>query len=526
MRKILILGTSNSILRGGWVDGLRSSLPTAQIDNRSIGASPGIQFASEIDHDFTHYDFVFFDSVPNDEEYQYNREFSGNLEYSSEKFVNDIIYQICRKISTESKLIILGFCRKQYINEISSVYENRIRIAMSLSVPFIDIRSILISYMRFYDLMVDDIYEEHPSHPNRNISKTIGSALGDIIKSNELETIFCKSKKILPNLKINFSVWRPVPGKGYDVKSISNSLFSESFAVLHNDDNINFNENGICIGFHINTCETNSSVSLSYKGKHIYNISLYYGNTPNKMLKIFIPIPHGTRLDCITVGEFSDIAMKGLLSTSLLDNTNPIKFSISDVIFYHERDSLCWDSPLISKHECMHISRKIEALSLKNLPIINSSNILLEHIRRIPSTDFMKKNKFCIKTHHNTIICANLINMSIGCYDIDTIKNRKYIIPISAEIKNKNLNFYLDIPGINIFLYVEIKSGYLKFNINNNLDEYECFNVEYLCGLFFIKYKNFYLCSQPNGVVICNRNKASHWEKFSLAYIGNNWDLL
>mgnify|MGYP000904625916 CR=1 FL=1 len=70
----------------------------------------------------------------------------------------------------------------------------------------------------------------------------------------------------------------------------------------------------------------------------MYNISLYYNDRPDKLLKIFIPIPNGIQLDCITVGDSSDIAMKGLLSNIKIDDKNPIKCAISNVVFYHKNE--------------------------------------------------------------------------------------------------------------------------------------------------------------------------------------------
>lgn len=80
--EILILGTSNSILRKGWVAGLRDALPEAKIENLSVGASPGIQFALNIGIDFSSYDVVLLDSIPNDEEYQENQQYMGEIGYS------------------------------------------------------------------------------------------------------------------------------------------------------------------------------------------------------------------------------------------------------------------------------------------------------------------------------------------------------------------------------------------------------------------------------------------------------------
>ena len=66
---ILILGTSNSILKNGYVSGLKRALPNASWTSLSSGASPGIQFSKYAKMDFTSYDLVVLDSVPNDEQY-------------------------------------------------------------------------------------------------------------------------------------------------------------------------------------------------------------------------------------------------------------------------------------------------------------------------------------------------------------------------------------------------------------------------------------------------------------------------
>ncbi len=133
--KILILGTSNSILRNGWVSGLRRALPEADITNLSVGASPGTQFGLNMKSDLTSFDVVFFDSVVNDEN------FSAIV--GTETFSNRIIFEIISTISTQTAAIVMGFSNERHLETHSSIYTQRRALAALCGAQFIGIHEMV-----------------------------------------------------------------------------------------------------------------------------------------------------------------------------------------------------------------------------------------------------------------------------------------------------------------------------------------------------------------------------------------------
>src|SRR5271156_670140 len=98
--EILVLGSSNSILADGYLAGLADALPGAAISNKSVGASPGLQFAYHCGLDFRRYDAVIFDAVVNDENIE---PFLGTVSYQHE-----ILRQIFSTIASQTRLVVLG----------------------------------------------------------------------------------------------------------------------------------------------------------------------------------------------------------------------------------------------------------------------------------------------------------------------------------------------------------------------------------------------------------------------------------
>jgi hypothetical protein len=154
---ILILGTSNSIMREGWVAGLRAALPDSFISNRSIGASPGTQFSAAMAYDFASFDFVFLDSVPNDEQ-----RFNGSDEVD---YLNRICFEIASTIAAQTNLIILAFCLDRFLSKPTEIFSARRNIASAVNAQFVDVRQLVIS--RGPALLNGLPLYEQEAHPHR-----------------------------------------------------------------------------------------------------------------------------------------------------------------------------------------------------------------------------------------------------------------------------------------------------------------------------------------------------------------------
>src|SRR5262245_38840899 len=113
--RILILGNSNSIMRTGYVFGMRRLLPhDAVIDNRSVGDSPGTQFAYYGRHDFAAYDVVIFDSIVCDEKWLVD-----TAEY---EFIRSFYFELFSTIASQTRLVVMGFFKGDLYGPRSELY--------------------------------------------------------------------------------------------------------------------------------------------------------------------------------------------------------------------------------------------------------------------------------------------------------------------------------------------------------------------------------------------------------------------
>lgn len=170
--RILLLGTSNSLLQGGWVSGLAEALPDAEIFNLSLGRSPGLQFASRLGAQLDGYDVVFVDSLANDEQYE---KWLGAAEHADR-----IAYEILSTISARSRLVVLGFCMRKHAEGFSSTYHRRKEMTRACGGQFVGVVETLRSFQDCLvpdseDLFADDM------HPNTVGCFRFGFSLGTVL---------------------------------------------------------------------------------------------------------------------------------------------------------------------------------------------------------------------------------------------------------------------------------------------------------------------------------------------------------
>lgn len=292
--KILILGTSNSLLRDGWVSGLKNALRTAEITNRSIGASPGTQFGAMLDIEFSSYDYVFFDSMPNDQEYYHSGDFSASTDLTQQA-----IYEIAATISSHTRLIITAISKIDYLNTHEYVYRQREKIAAATGAQFLDFKDILNHLHALVECDISLLYET-PTHPASFLMKQCGELIGSALLAPP-DNAFCASKLSFTQ---NFS-WEHLGEKAKQrgdtsAITITNSLMSETFLTIEHPQQISFNTNNICLGFYINFRGTNAYINL-HSADSTAQLNLAARILKDKLLKIFIPTPNGSTLERISL---------------------------------------------------------------------------------------------------------------------------------------------------------------------------------------------------------------------------------
>lgn len=350
---IAILGTSNSIIKGGWVDGLKSSLPSANIKNLSIVASPGIQFGLRLGENFTKYDYVFFDSIPNDELLYY--ESSG---YSESSESERIIFEILSTIASESRLIVLGFCLKNNLEKQTSLFKSRLAITDYLEAQFIDIPRILKVFRDIGNFQ--DLYEEHPAHPLLELSFKIGFLIGENIKNSK---IFNISRTAL-NYRSNFYSWSQANAPlSIPRKKFSNSLTSQEFVEINSDDQIHFDSQKKLIGFYLNFNETYCNAHFIRDNLN-FDLNLYFNRCPVDFVTIFVPIPIYEKVTYLFIDmQESKFSINPCYSVKK-DIFSPV-LQLSDVLFWSGAAKGCGSSSNHSENSPFTILNSIvSAISL------------------------------------------------------------------------------------------------------------------------------------------------------------------
>ncbi|WP_188612950.1 hypothetical protein [Chelatococcus reniformis] len=331
--RVLVLGTSNSLLRNGWVSGLREALPAAQIDNRSVGASPGVQFSCAMQVDFSTYDVVFLDSVVNDENSQ---KFIGPVEY-----INRVMYEIASTISSKTRLIILAFCKAVNLNTVSpsEVHITRETIARASGAQFVDIRSLVLKYGR--SIHGDGDLYEHMGHPQSGIQKEFGRAIGECMNSVEYPMGTSNTPCFAHNFKVYTTDWLSQFGP---ITSKATSRFRAEFLNLRPGESIEFEEPGNCLGFYIDAKNTRSI--LRFDGPSGVRMKEYWFDLkPNSFELKFVPIKGGFMLNRISVCG-RDLPFERSIQTRFANwpGTTNAQLSLSSIAFWAGR----WKEPIPS----------------------------------------------------------------------------------------------------------------------------------------------------------------------------------
>lgn len=299
--KILVLGSSNSIRANAWVGGVRESIPAVSITNCSAGGSPGVQFASLIHMEFSKYDFVVFDSLPNDEEY-----FFGRKGYSELEYINNVLFELFSTISSQSKLVILNIpIRKQLLfSHVNLEYKSEVAktrevMANIVGAQVIDIYSILKYFSVFLKGNYQNLYENQ-AHPFPYILKLIGRMMGSIFSNSDCDKYFLNDGRCFRD---NYFLVPLNKLADTDNVQLKNALIDETF-YLAKDNIIDFENYAECqcIGFYADFAGSKTYLNIKAEADD-FAISLADMRIPGKILKAFVPIPNGVNVTKIMCSE-------------------------------------------------------------------------------------------------------------------------------------------------------------------------------------------------------------------------------
>jgi len=334
---------------------MKKSIPGIEIDNKSIGGSPGIQFTALIHLDFKQYDCVFFDSVPNDEEYEYKR-----CNYSELSYLNSILYELLATISSQSKLFVLGIPLIDNLGKSTKVMRSRQYLAKVVGAQFLDVESFLYLICSYLDVDVNLSYE-NLQHPMPFLLFEFGFILGKLLTTDKIGAYDGGGFDYSSNYIVKSADFI----EGGEKVEVNNSILTAVF-YGHKESSIIFKEDLSsyrCLGFYANFHRCTGYLRVtSVDGVETYLNMNFKAAVREKVLKVFVPIPNGIKIKRIDIIPFCEgVVHSPLMMNWPVECVKSPEVSISDFIFRSGHDLLNVD---VSCHDIYYdeceMQRKVE----------------------------------------------------------------------------------------------------------------------------------------------------------------------
>jgi hypothetical protein len=253
----------------------------------SVGASPGMQFGAHLGLDFAQYDYVFFDSLVNDEHYA---KYMGPEQYNER-----VLYEIISTLGAATRLIVLGFPRIEFLQEVSTRYRNRQATARLCGAQFVSARDLVLDCGRAILGEGIPLYE-HQGHPDRRISFAIGHAIGRALAVDDGSLPFGHGR----SFAAHFSTVAPSElAAGRPLVARQTGQIAAEFLPLGPGESVDFPQEATCLGFFLDSAVTQAVVRLEGSDGPVVKELLY--PPKEKFLYKFVPIEGGRRLRRLTV---------------------------------------------------------------------------------------------------------------------------------------------------------------------------------------------------------------------------------
>lgn len=456
--KVLLLGTSNSVLTDGFYLGLKESI-SIDVVNLSLGASPSIQFSSLIRYNFEDYDYVLFGGLPNDEDLCL---YLGEKKYSIVNF-NRILYELFSTINKKSNLVILNIPKRQVrdlsqteIQRKSPIQKHRELLANRVGAQVINLDDILRQFSAsvgatIYHCYADDL------HPFAFISRYIGNIIADILKNNHKNKgfFFLNSKNNdYSSYYININA-----SKLFDSILVNrrNSLVTARFdKPISNTANLELVSDLLFVGFYWNAVRSACYFNFVCSDNDEYSIKLVR-NLDKDLIKIFVPSPKLKTIKKIfidnkSIGEIYKTQLT-LMSDSFADLRMP---EIGEFVF---RKNLPFDYDAIEDYNVDFDEKILQSIVVSNMyrmPLeFNSNKKTLVNFEN-SSLYLEVSSKKIVAIHPCLVGISRREFLPLGIEFIDGEKAKIYI-------EKNNIKYYLNAWENGLFLpgYEGGAKGYL-----------------------------------------------------------------
>lgn len=291
---ILIVGTSNSMVRGGWYDAFTESQADS-VKRISLGGAPFTQFLSRLsDIQEIQPDHIILECSANDESYP---QFIGN-----DMFFDKLFHIFLSSLRSIAPVTVLRIPPLATLSKLSHVARRQKVICEQLGCTFYDAAPDIIQ------LAGNRSPYRDKHHPVTDIAHAFGKQFSEVFLNIEA------SPPIAPDKLLNYTSAIGdinLPSLGCATNEIKTSLLHETFVVLEPNKSIKLPKNIFALGFFINSGETSGILRISGPIER-RELFCFYMDPSNKNVKRFIPLTNGMQVrevSCIWAHKAIDFAL-------------------------------------------------------------------------------------------------------------------------------------------------------------------------------------------------------------------------
>lgn len=294
--KILVVGTSNTLVKGGWYDGLLDVVAGShEVQRIALGGAPFSQFLSllgEIESKAP--DHVIVECAANDESYA--------MHVGSDIFFDRLYFMFLSSLRSFAAVTVFRIPPQGTVETGCAVARRQAGICRQLDCEFYDSAAEILDLGKATGVPFRDKH-----HPQTEIARHIGQTFGDWLKGSLQAGRPSKGCQNFSTCANEFSIER----SDFQTARIETALVSEDFAILKPGTTIRLPRNEFILGFFVNAGETRGVLRLDNSVQK-RDIFCYFMEPSNKNVKRYVPVSNGLhvrRLSSLFAHQAADIAL-------------------------------------------------------------------------------------------------------------------------------------------------------------------------------------------------------------------------
>ncbi|EQB31565.1 hypothetical protein [Sphingobium ummariense] len=311
--EILVIGTSNTIVKGGWFDSFTSSVGMS-VTRIALGGAPFLQFMDVSGRVKSNdYRAIVVETSPNDESYPS----SVGSAWTFDKLYHDFIVSL----NSIAPVFVLRIPPQDKWRSNSPIASRQKHICELAGAHYFDATDVMLQSSRE---MGAEVYRDK-YHPTTPVAARVGAHLSDFIRGSN----FRPRRTARPCIVGSYAL-RKIDEFGLEAVSFSNSLVSEDFSIIPLGGKVVFDKPIFCLGFWMLSGRTNAMVRFEGP-RESRDILCRYRGVPSVGAVQFVPITDGFMAKSISVIKPWESLRFGLHSEPI---PPPFEFGLSGLLHY------------------------------------------------------------------------------------------------------------------------------------------------------------------------------------------------